>query len=98
MDLGVWHSTGIEPHIDEVGLASEHIACCRHEFDIIYVWAVQVDAIVILLRHIAGDKAFLLKRIGSHHTGSHRFLYFTVKLLYTADADFLTGLGVAPNR
>ena len=58
--LCVGHSTRVEPHVDEVALAVHGLALLAHEDDVVDIGAVQVDAVVVLARHIAHDEALVL--------------------------------------
>ena len=78
MNLGVWHSTGVEPDVDEVQFALQHGSTLAHQPDLIDVGAVQVDAVVVLLTHIAGHEASVLQRVGGHDASGHSFLYLVV--------------------
>ena len=97
MNLGVGHSSRIKPDIDEVQFACEHSTARAHQFDIIHVGAVEVNAVVVPLAHVAHHETLLLQRIASHHASVHSLFDFVVEFLHAADADFLAGVAVAPN-
>ena len=87
--LSVWHRAGVEPHVDEVALALHLLARGRNEEDVIDIRTVQVDLVVVLLRHVARNEALVFQQIALHDTSLDGFLYLVVQLFYTADADFL---------
>ena len=88
--LSVWHSTRIEPHINEIEFAFHNLACGRHKLYIIDVWAVQVYLVVVFLAVIARNKAFILVWVALHYTGSNRLFYFIVQFGNRANAYSLT--------
>ena len=57
----------------------------------------QVDLIVVLLAHVARNKAIVLQWVASHKAGLNSLLDLVVELLNRTDADFLAIL-VAPDR
>ena len=95
--LCVWHGTRVEPNVDEVALALHGLSALADEHYLVYVWTVQVDAVVVLLRIVARHEAFVLQRIAFHHAGSHCFLYLLIEFLKASDANLLAVL-VAPYR
>ena len=97
VNLSIRHGTGVEPHVNQVEFTCQHGTTLSYQFNFIHIGAVKVNAVIVLLRHIPGNKTFLLKRVGGHHTGLNGSLYFIVKFFYTADADFFTSLPIAPN-
>ena len=97
MDLCVWHGTAVEPHVNEVELAAHGLSALADEHDVVNVWAVEVDTVVVLLTHVAGHEALVLERVVGHHAGTYALFYFIVELLDAADAYFLAGVAVAPD-
>ena len=63
MNLGIWHCTRIEPHINEVKLTCQHITALTDKFDIVDIWTMNINAVIILLAHITRDEPFLLQRV-----------------------------------
>ena len=49
VNLGVWHRTGVEPHVNEVALTLHPLSCRRDEEDIVHIRAVEVYLIIVLL-------------------------------------------------
>ena len=96
MNLGVWHRTRIEPHIDKITLALHGLAALRNEYDIVNIRTMQVDLVVVLLRHIAGHETVVLQRVTLHESSLHSLLDLVVEFLYRTDADLLAIL-VAPD-
>ncbi len=95
--LCVGHGAAVEPHVDEVGLTPQRLTACAHQHDVVNVGTVQVDAVVVLLAHVAGHEAALLEGIGCHDAGNHGFLYLAIKLLHAAYAPLLARVAVAPD-
>ena len=98
MNLCVWHSPTVEPHVDEVELALQGLSARTYEHDVIHVGTVQVDAIVVLLAHVARYEAFSLQRVLFHDASLDGFLNLVVEFLHAADANLLAGFLVAPDR
>ncbi len=46
--LGERHGAAVEPHVDQVSLAVHGLAGFSHEYDMVHVWAVEVDFLVIV--------------------------------------------------
>ena len=98
MYLGIRHSTRVEPNVDEVELTLQHGATLADEPNLVDIRAMKVDAVVVLLTHVARHEAFFLERIAGHHAGSYCLLYLVVQLFYGADANLFASILVAPNR
>ena len=49
VNLGIWHRTRVEPHVNEVTLTLHFLTCRRHQEDIVDVRAMEVYLIVVLL-------------------------------------------------
>ena len=64
MHLGVGHRTGVEPHVDEVGLAVHRFAALAHQYDVVYIGAMQVDLVIILFVEVIGHESFFFHRVG----------------------------------
>ena len=47
--LCIRHGTGIEPHIDEVGLTVQRLSALTNQYDIIHIRTVHIDLVVVLL-------------------------------------------------
>ena len=76
--LCVWHSTRIKPNVDEVSLTLHGLACRRNQRDIVDIGTMHVNAIVVLLTHIARYEAFLLEGIRWHYTSCDSFLNLVI--------------------
>ena len=96
--LGIRHGAGIEPHVDEVRLAEHLPAAVGHEDNIVHVWTVQVDLIVIIKAHVRGIKALVPQRIGFHESSIDRLVYLAVELGDAADALLFLSVFRAPDR
>ncbi len=94
--LGIGHGAGVEPNVDKVGLALHALAARAHEEDVIHIRAMEVDLVVVRLRHVGRVEALRLKRILRHETGFHRLLYFVVKFFYGAYADLFPAVFGTP--
>ena len=81
MYLSVRHRTGVEPHVNEVGLALHGLALVADEHDVVHIGAVQVNAVVVLLRHVAGHEALCLQRVLGHDAGLDGLFYLVVEFL-----------------
>ena len=95
--LCVRHGSRVEPNVDKVEFACQHVSCLAHQLDIIYVWTMEVNLIVVRLTHIARYEAFFFQRIAAHHTCSYSLLDFVIELFYRTNADFLAGVAIAPD-
>ena len=62
----------------------------------IHIRTVQVDLVVVLLRHIARHETIVLQRVTLHESSLNSLLDLIVEFLYRANADLLTIL-VAPD-
>ena len=95
--LCIGHGTAVEPHVYQVGFSCQLASAGTYQHDVIHHGAVQVDAVIVLLAHVAGYKTFVLERIGCHDACCHALLYLLVEFLQRTDAQFLTGVTVAPD-
>ena len=98
VNLRIRHGTAIEPYVDEVGLANQRLSALAHQHNLVDIRTVQVNLIVVLLTHVAGNESFVFQRVRFHHTCLDGFLNLGIKLFERTDADFLTRLLVAPDR
>ena len=60
VDLCIWHCTGVEPNVNEVELTCHNLACWRYKLDVIHIWTVQVNLVVVLLAVVTWNKALIL--------------------------------------
>ena len=98
VNLCVRHGAAVEPHIDEIQFALQRLSARTYQHDIIHIRTVQVNAVVVLLAHIARHKALGLQRVLCHHASLHGLLNLVVELFNAADADLLACVAVAPDR
>ena len=96
--LSIRHRTGIEPNVNEVGLAHHLLSAVGNEDDFIHVRAVQIDSVVIVNGHILRIEALVLERIAAHKTSGNGLLDFGVKLLDRAYALLFLSVFASPNR
>ena len=96
--LRVGHGTRVEPHVDEVALALHRLAVggCQHDF--IDIRTMQVDSVVVRLRHIAWHETLVFQRVRRHYASLDSLFDFVVKFLDRPDAFLGFALFVAPNR
>ena len=94
--LSIRHGAGIKPHVDQVALTIHGFALIVDEDDVVDIGSVEIYLVVVLLRVVAHDEAFVLERIALHHPGSDRFLNLVVELFHRSDA-LLSTILVAPN-
>ena len=92
MHLGVRHRARVEPHVDEVALTLHRFAAIADQQDVVDIRTVHVNLVVVLLRHIARNEAFVFQRVALHNTGSNSLLDFTVELFEASDALLLAVL------
>ena len=97
VNLSVWHGTAVEPDVDEVEFTMQRLSALAHEDDVVDIRTVQINAVVVLLTHIAGHEALGLKGILLHETSSNSFLNLVVEFFDRAYADFLAGVAIAPD-
>ena len=97
MYLSIGHGSRVKPNIDEVQFACEHSTARAHQFDIIHVGTMEVNAVVVLLAHVAHLETLLLERVVGHHASGHSLFDFVVEFLHATDADFLAGVAVTPD-
>ena len=97
VNLSVRHRTRVEPNINQIALTLHRLTRFRNQHDIIYIRTVQINLVVVLLRHIARHKALLLQRVACHYASSHCLLYLVVEFLYASDAHLLAIL-TTPDR
>ena len=90
MNLGVRHGTGVEPHVDKVGLPLHRLTRGTNQNDLIHKRTVQIYFVIIVLTVIARNETTVFQRIGSHQSGRYRFLDFGIQFLHRTDTDFLT--------
>ena len=88
MPLGVGHAAGIEPDVDQIGLAVHRTAVGRLEHDAIHHVLVQVDAGVVLIGHVPRHE--VREGMGVHQAGFHRLSARGVQLLHRSDATLLS--------
>ena len=98
MHLRVRHCARIEPNVDEVGFAFHRLAIGGRQHYFIDIRTMQVDFVVVRLRHIANHKALVFQWVTSHYACLNRLFDFVVKFLDRPDAFFSFALFVAPNR
>ena len=95
--LRIGHGAGVEPNVNQVGLALHGFAVLRNEDDVVHVGAVQVYLVIVFLRIFARHEAFVLVGIALHEAGSHGLLYFVVKFFYGFDALLFRAVLGAPD-
>ena len=95
--LSVRHRARIEPNVDEVALTLHGLTALRNEDDMIHIGTMEINLVVVLLRHVARHKAFILQWIRLHESNLNRLLDLVIEFLYGANADLLAIL-VAPDR
>ena len=98
VELCIRHSTAVEPHVDEVEFTLHWLAAFAHEHDVVNVWTVQVNLIVVFVAVIANHETSLLPWVLSHHASCHGFLHFVVEFFHAADTNFFVCVGIAPDR
>ena len=96
--LGVRHRAGIEPHVDQVGLAGHLAARGADQEYLVHVGTVEVDLVVIVLGHVRGVEAAVAERVGGHEAGGDGLVDLGIKLLDGADADLFLAVLAAPDR
>ena len=82
VNLSVRHGTRIEPNVNQVALALHGFTTLRDEHDIVDVWTVKVDLVVVLLRHIARHETIVLQRVRGHKASLDSLLYLVIEFLY----------------
>ncbi len=97
MYLCIWHRTGIKPYVDEIALTLHWFTTVADKYYVVDIRAVQVYAAVIIFRIVTGNESVVLERIAVHYSGCHRFVYFVIKFLHAANADFVT-IFITPYR
>ena len=78
VDLSVRHRTTVKPHVDKVGLALHWLARRTHEHDVIDIRTMQVNLVIVVLRHLAWLKALVLVWVARHEACSHSLLDLAV--------------------
>ena len=98
MNLSIRHRAGIEPYVDQVGLALHRLTAFGNQNHIIHIRTVQVDLFVVLLRIFARLEFQFLIRVGLHQPGFYGFLNFIVQFFNRTDADFFRPVFGTPDR
>ena len=97
VNLGIRHGTRVEPYVNEVKFTCHNLTCRRYKFDIIHVWTVKINPVIVLLAVVTRNKAFILVRIVCHDTGRNSLLNLVIEFLYRTDTDSLAIL-TCPDR
>ena len=96
VDLGIRHSAGIEPYIDQVCLTLHRLAGSGNQDNIIHIRTVQIDLLVVLLRIISRSEVLI--RVRLHKAGLHRFLDLAEQLYHGTDTLLLATIFRTPDR
>ena len=96
--LGIGHGAAVEPDVDKVGLPLHLLAAGAYEEDIVDIRTVEVDLVVVGLRHVIGVEALCTERILRHEAGLDSLVDFVVKLSYGADAKLFLAVFGTPHR
>ena len=63
VDLSIGHGTGVEPHVDQVGLALHRLSRWRNKDNVVNIRTVQVYFMIVAVAVIAGHEALVFQRI-----------------------------------
>ena len=81
VNLCVWHCTRVKPYINKVKLTGKYITALAYELDVVNVWTVNVNAVIVLLTHIARYEALILEWVALHYASLNSLLYLVIELL-----------------
>ena len=96
--LGIWHGTGVEPHVNEIALADHLAAGVGNEEYVVHVRPVEIDEVIVLPAHVLRIESLVLQWIACHYPGSHGLLDFGIEFLYGAYAFLFLAVLRTPDR
>ena len=67
------------------------------KYDVVDIRTVQIDEVVVLLRHFARHEALVLQRVARHDASCDGLLNFVIEFLHGADALLGGAVLVAPD-